>query len=115
MLKIFNRKTYKNQVLYLVGNVLDQKDLKRATTDYSICVIFLDNKLTSNHRLEDFNNIMKAFSIKKYSNMICREPKTRVYILLILPETKEMYYNSLIQKNEYEQGPHIICLEEIKL
>ena len=115
MLKIFHRKSYENQVYYLVGNVLDQKDLNRARTDNSICVIILANKLTANHRQEDFNNIMKAFSIKKYSNMICGEPKTRVYIQLILPETKEMYYNSLIQKNEYEQGPQIICLEEIKL
>jgi len=58
---------------------------------------------------------MKAFSIKKYSHMLCGGKNTRIYIQLILPETKEMYYNSLIQKNEYEQGPQIICLEEIKL
>jgi len=115
MLKIFNRKTYENQVLYLVGNVLDQKDLKRARTDNSICVIILANKLTPNHRQEDFNNIMKAFSILKYSYMICGERKTRVCIQLILPETKEIYYNSLIHKNEYDNCPQIICLEEIKL
>ena len=115
MLKIYNRKSYENQVYYLVGNVLDQKDLHRARTDNSICVIILANKLTANHRHEDFNNIMKAFSIKKYSHMLCGGKNTRIYIQLILPETKEMYYNSLIQKNEYEQGPQIICLEEIKL
>ena len=115
MLKIFDRKKYANQIYYLVGDVLNKKDLKRARTDNSICVIILANKLTKNHRQEDFNNIMKAFSIKNYSNMIWGKPKTRVYIQLILPETKEIYYNLLIQKNEYEQGPQIICLEEIKL
>ena len=115
MLKIFTGKKYENQVYYLVGNVLEQKDLKRARTDKSICVIILANKLTKNHRQEDFNNIMKSFSIKKYSNIICGKPKTRVHIQLILPETKEMYYNSLIQRNEYDQGPQLICLEEIKL
>ena len=115
MLKIFNRKKYANQVYYLVGNALNKTDLKRSRTDNSICVIILANKLTTNHRKEDFNNIMKAFSIKNYSNMVCGQPLTRVYIQLILPKTKEMYYNSLIQKNEYEQGPQIICLEEIKL
>ena len=115
MLKIFNRKPYSNNIYYLVGNVLNQQDLQRARTDNSICVIILANKLTTNHRQEDFNNIMKAFSIKKYSNMICGEPKTRVCIQLILPETKEIYYNSLLQKHEYDQGPQIICLEEIKL
>ena len=111
----FNRKKYANQVYYLVGNALNKTDLKRSRTDNSICVIILADKLTTNHRKEDFNNIMKAFSIKNYSNMICGQPLTRVYIQLILPKTKEMYYNSLIQKNEYEQGPQIICLEEIKL
>ena len=115
MLKIFQRKTYCNNVFYLVGNVSNHEDLNRARTDNSICVIILANKLTTNHRQEDFNNIMKAFSILKYSNMVCGEPKTRVCIQLILPETKEIYYNSLLQKNKYEQGPQIICLEEIKL
>ena len=115
MLKIFQRKSYSNNVFYLVGNVSNHKDLERARTDNSICVIILANKLTINHRQEDFNNIMKAFSILKYSNMVCGEPKTRVCIQLILPETKEIYYNSLLQKNQYEQGPQIICLEEIKL
>ena len=115
MLKIFERKTYANNVYYLVGNVSNHKDLKRARTDNSICVIILANKLTTNHRQEDFNNIMKAFSILKYSNMICGEPKTRICIQLILPETKEIYYNSLLSKNEYGQGPQIICVEEIKL
>ena len=58
---------------------------------------------------------MKAFSILKYSDMVRSEMKTRVCIQFVLPETKEIYYNSLLQKNEYEQGPQIICLEEIKL
>ena len=115
MLKIFERKKYTNQIYYLVGDVLNKKDLKRAKIDNSICVIILANKLTKNHRQEDFNNIMKAFSIKNYSNMIWGKPKTRIYIQLIIPETKEIYYNLLMQKNEYEQGPQIICLEEIKL
>ena len=115
MLKIFQRKPYSNQIYYLVGNVLNQQDLDRAQTDDSICVIILANKLTKNHRQEDFNNIMKAFSILKYSYMSSEVRRTRVCIQLILPETKEIYYNSLLQKFEYEQAPQIICLEEIKL
>ena len=115
VLKIFQRKSYTNNIYYLVGNVSNHKDLSRAKTDKAICVIILANKLTLNHRQEDFKNIMKAFSILKYSNMISGEKKTRVCIQLILPETKEIYFNSLLQKNEYEQGPQIICLEELKL
>ncbi len=115
MLKVYQRKSYENKIYYLVGNVMNHQDLIRARTDNCICVIILANKLSSNHRQEDFNNIMKAFSILKYSDMVRSEMKTRVCIQFVLPETKEIYYNSLLQKNEYEQGPQIICLEEIKL
>ena len=115
MLKIYQRKSYENNIYYLVGNVMNHQDLIRARTDNCICVIILANKLSTNHRQEDFNNIMKAFSILKYSNMVRAELKARVCIQLILPETKEIYYNSLIHKNEHDKGPQIICLEEIKL
>ena len=115
MKKVYARKKYENNIYYLVGNVLKKDDLKRAQTDNSICVIILANKLANNHREEDFNNIMKAFSINKYSNNIKGKQTSRLYIQLILPETKKIYYNFLVQKNEYDQVPQIICLEEIKL
>ena len=58
---------------------------------------------------------MKAFSIVKYSNIIKSKYTSRVLLQLILPETKEIYYNSLLQNKENERNIQIICLEEIKL
>ena len=115
MLKNFNKKTYFNKMHYLVGDVLSHKDLRRAKTDNCICSIILANKVTPNHKKEDFFNIMKAFSIVKYSNIIKSKIPSRVLLQLILPETKEIYYNSLLQQKENERNIQIICLEEIKL
>ena len=116
MLKIFEKKNYFNKIYYLVGDVLAHEDLERAKSNNSICAIILANKLASNHKKEDFFNIMKAFSFVKYSNIVKKKDKksTRVLLQLILPETKEIYYNTLLQKKEND-NIQIICLEEIKL
>ena len=115
MLKIFDKKSYFNKIFYLSGDVFEHKDLARAKINNSICAIILANKVTSNHKKEDFFNIMKAFSIVKYSNIFPDiKNNTRVLLQLILPETKEIYYSSLLQNKENE-NIQIICLEEIKL
>ena len=98
-----------------MGSVMNVNDLKKEKIQGSNCVIILANKLTQSHKQEDFNNIMKAYSIQKYCNMVLGENKTRICIQLILPESKEIYFNSLLKKKEFEQGLQIICLEEIKL
>ena len=116
MLKIFEKKHYFNKIYYLVWDVLTHQDLERAKINNSICSIILANKVTSNHKKEDFYNIMKALSIVKYSKIVPNLSNTRVLLQLMLPETKEIYYNSLLQNgNENEQNIQIICLEEIKL
>jgi potassium large conductance calcium-activated channel subfamily M alpha protein 1 len=115
MLNIFNKKSYFNKIYYLVGDVLSHEDLARTKMDKSICAIILANKVTSNHKREDFFNMMKAFSIIKYPKIIKSKRNTRVLLQLILPETKEIYYNTLLQKKDNEQNIQIICLEEIKL
>ena len=117
MFKIFNKKKYFNNIYYLVGDVLTFNDLQRAKINDAICTIILANKLTPNHKKEDFFNIMKAFSIVKYwhinKNINHNNNNCRVLLQLILPETKEIYYNTLLQNKSNEI--QIICLEEIKL
>ena len=58
---------------------------------------------------------MKAFSIVKNTSINQNKNNSRVLLQLILPETKEIYYNTLLQNKEDEQNIQIICLEEIKL
>ena len=77
--------------------------------------IILANKLVSDQRQEDFNNIMKAFSVKNFACMKTGIPKTRVSIQLLLPQTKDVYYSSLLTKKDFELNAQIICVEELKL
>ena len=115
MIKMIKRNNYGSRVHYLVGNSLNHKDLFRCKSDNSMCVIILANKLVSDQRQEDFNNIMKAFSVKNFACMKTGIPKTRVSIQLLLPQTKDVYYSSLLTKKDFELNAQIICVEELKL
>ena len=39
-------------------------------------------------------------------------PKTRVSIQLLLPQTKDVYYSSLLTKKDFDLNTQIICVEE---
>ena len=110
--------SYSGKIFYFVGNSLMEKDLKRCQAEKSICAVILANRLAKNKKLEDFSNIMKAFSIKKFHNIFWKgnEENIRICIQLLRPETKEMCYSSLIAEDEINSGnTQIICVEEIKL
>ena len=111
MIKMINKSKYKKNIHYLEGDALNHSDLERAGAYDSDCVIILANQL-NNQREEDFNNILKAMAIQ---NNVIKNLKNdmHIYIQLIQPESKEIYYTSLSNLNE--QGPQIICLEELKL
>jgi len=116
IMKLIKSLSYGQKIFYLVGNSLLQKDLERCRADASICAVILANRLAKNPRLEDFSNIMKAFSIKKFKNMFAKEKNPRICIQLLRPETKEIYYSSLINESELNSvNTQIICVEEIKL
>ena len=105
-------------IFYFVGNSLVEKDLKRCQVEKSLCAVILANRLAKNKKMEDFSNIMKAFSIKKYHRMFWKEKDEdiRICIQLLLPETKEMCHSSLLSDDEINSGnTQIICVEQIKL
>ena len=110
--------SYAGKIFYFVGNSLMEKDLKRCQAEKSICAVILANRLAKNKKMEDFSNIMKAFSIKKFHSIFWKENEEniRICIQLLRPETKEMCYSSLIGEDELNSGnTQIICVEEIKL
>ena len=116
IMKLIKSLSYGQKIFYLVGNSLIQKDLERCKADTSICAVILANRLAKNPRLEDFSNIMKAFSIRKFKHIFSKEKNSRICIQLLRPETKEIYYSSLISDNEiHYANTQIICVEEIKL
>lgn len=103
-----------NNIFYLVGNSLIHKDLERCKASSAVCVVLLANKLAKNPRHEDFSNILQAFSVKKFARIYSGKD-VRICIQLLRPETKEMYFSSLINNDEYNSKDQIICVEEIKL
>lgn len=105
---------YFDMIYYLVGNSLKQQDLERCKAESSLCVVLLANKLTKNPKLEDFSNILQAFSIKKYSK-IQSGSDVRICMQLLRPETKEIYFQSLLNKEDLNSSDQVICVEEIKL
>ena len=110
--------SYAAKIFYFVGNSLMEKDLKRCQAEKSICAVILANRLAKDKKMEDFSNIMKAFSIKKFHSIFWKENEEniRICIQLLRPETKEMCYSSLIDEDEINSGnTQIICVEEIKL
>ena len=116
IMKLIKSLSYGQKIFYLVGNSLLQKDLERCRADKSICAVILANRLAKNPRLEDFSNIMKAFSIRKFTHIFSKDKDARICIQLLRPETKEIYYSSLINNNEINSAnTQIICVEEIKL
>ena len=115
LMKLIKSLPYFNKIFYLVGNCLVHKDLERCYADKSICAVILANKLAKNPRQEDFSNIMKAFSFRKYSCINGMGADTRICIQLLRPETKEIYFSSLANSNDPNSQDQIICVEEIKL
>ena len=103
-----------NNIFYLVGNSLIHKDLERCKAASSVCVVLLANKLAQNPRHEDFSNILQAFSVKKFSRIYSKKD-VRICIQLLRPETKEIYFQSLLNNDEYNTKDQVICVEEIKL
>ena len=97
MIKMLNKNKYKKNIYYIEGDVLNHLDLDRAGVYSSDCVIILANKL-NNQREEDFNNILKAMAIQNNAIKNLKNDM-HIYIQLIQPESKEIYYTSLSNLN----------------
>ena len=105
---------FSNKIFYLVGNSLIHKDLARCKSDSAECVVLLANKLAKDPKYEDFSNILQAFSVKKFSKIYAKK-EMRVCIQLLRPESKELYYSSLLDDDDLNSKDQIICVEELKL
>jgi len=111
---LFRQSISSNNIFYLVGNSLIHKDLERCKAASAVCVVLLANKLAKNPRHEDFSNILQAFSVKKFARIYSKKD-VRICIQLLRPETKEIYFQSLLNNDEYNSKDQVICVEEIKL
>lgn len=77
----------------------------------------MSNKFCSNHKHEDYKNILSAFAIKKYVKQKYPEIKReqRICLQIAKPEHKDLYYSGLVQRNTDEEKDQVLCVEELKL
>ncbi len=101
---------YESRVLYLQGNWHSFDDLERCLADRIDCGIILGKMSSVSPMLEDYKNILRALSIKKYG-AAKRGRNVRIALQLLKPENKEIF-NLGRGLNNYDQ---VICAEELKL
>ena len=104
---------FRHHLVYLQGNALLERDLKRASTVKSSAIVVLTHKHVSNPIVSDHRNILTAISVKKFVYNNANGKNVRLCLQLIKPESKKHYYSSLqIKKKESDQ---LIVVEEIKM
>jgi hypothetical protein len=104
-------KPHTGRVLYLEGNPLNHKHLKRAQADSAICCVVLSNKFCKDPVMEDYSNILQSFCVKQYAKAK-RDRELRICLQLVKPEHKDLYYSGLQSNIRIDQ---VICVEELKL
>ena len=114
LMMILKQMPFASKIVYIMGNSLKHKDLERCKAESANCVVFLANKLAVNAKLEDFSNILQAFAVKKFAKMY-EQQDVRVCLQLLRPDTKEIYFSSLLDSEDFNVRDQVICVEEIKL
>ena len=81
---------------YLDGNLMDSKDLERASARTANAIFVLANKFSANPSEEDASTILRALAIKRYIfQNTGRDILTCVQ--LIRPESKKLFLSSTSQ------------------
>ncbi|CAI2380858.1 unnamed protein product [Moneuplotes crassus] len=104
-------KPHSGRAIYLEGNPLNHKDLKRAMADSATCVVVLSNKFCKDPIMEDYSNILQSFCVKQYAKAR-KDKELRLCLQLVKPEHKDLYYSGLQSEIRIDQ---VICVEELKL
>lgn len=113
---ILKHSSFNNKITFLEGNPIYYKDLKRAKTSETKCVVILASKAAKNPIAEDNRNILEAYAVKNYVKQTASKGEgtnksVRVCLQVLLPENKDLYYSSLFS-TDHDQ---VICVEELKL
>ena len=99
-------RSHYTRVQYIVGSVLNEKDLQRAKIHLSRAVFIVANKLTSTPLEEDNTNLLRLVSVKNTTTEI------PVIIQLLLSRSKKQVRNI----EGWKVGRDIVlCLNELKL
>jgi hypothetical protein len=105
-------KQYVSTVLYMEGNTLDHKDLKRCLIEKARTVVILSDKLTHDASSIDTHTILQAMVIKNYlkANKKSKSHETSICMQLLKQESITHY--GLSHKNKEEiKNDQIVCIE----
>ena len=112
MEQILRDPTFSNTVTYLEGNVLNEKDLKRAKASRAKAIFIMTNKFSADPDEEDAKTILQQFSIQRYLRLHSEETKQSLFCLqLIRPENKR----HLVTPVDKASTDLVICLNEFKM
>jgi hypothetical protein len=84
-----------NNLIYLEGDPLVERDLKRSQIDKAKAVVLLCNKQSVDPYKEDAKTILQAMVIKKYLKSQRKHNNVRFCMQLLREEGKIHYYLSL--------------------
>jgi hypothetical protein len=102
---------YEANVIYIQGDPLLEKDLRRCQIEKAKAVILMCNKESADANAEDSKTILLAMVIKKYLKQQGQN-RTRFCMQLLRHEGKTHYYLSLNKQTKQDQ---VICIEELKM
>ena len=101
---------------YLDGDVMNDKDLKRASLETAKAVFLLTNKFSDTPEQEDATSILRALFLKRYMmSYDTEEVNTILCMQLLSQESQSLFLSSMPRAtNSLEKEPQIICVDELK-
>jgi hypothetical protein len=112
MLGILRDPVMGHTVVYLEGNALNEKDLKRAMASRAKAIFIMTNKFSADPDEEDAKTILQQFSIQRYLRLHSEQSKESLFCLqLIRPENKR----HLVTSVDASSTDLVICLNEFKM
>ena len=109
MLGLLRTTKYKQNLVYIEGSCLQNKDLKRCDLSKAKACFVLSNQYCANPDEEDSSNIIRALAVKRFVRAI--KGDVQVILQIIRPENK-LHFIASMQQSEIDQ---IVCINEIKM
>ena len=106
---------YAYGLTYLDGNVMSDKDLRRAVAQHAKAVFVLANKFAKNAEEEDASTILRALSLKRFVQREKNGRDVMTCVQLINPESKKLFLSSTQRGRGAANPNHIVCIDEIKM
>lgn len=110
MMGLLEHPKYSDNITYLQGSPMVERDLVRARADTADGVLILTDKSATSREERDAETILTALAIKRFLyNRIGRDVYT--YMQLLRPESKEHFLKTMPR----HMSATIVCVEQLKM